>query len=128
MRNCWSSKLSSVGFLVFLSSALWAQSDSTSVSFASLNEVKLPDGYIFPLHAGRRAMLTGTMGELRSTHFHAGLDIDTEGIGQPVVDANDGYIYRATVATGGYGTVLYVRHPDGRGTLYAHLNEFQGPI
>ncbi|HZY82937.1 MAG TPA: M23 family metallopeptidase [Cyclobacteriaceae bacterium] len=80
------------------------------------------------MNAGRRAMLTGTMGELRATHFHAGLDIDTEGIGQPVVAANDGYIYRATVATGGYGTVLYVRHPDGRGTLYAHLNEFQGPI
>jgi hypothetical protein len=73
-------------------------------------------------------MLTGTMGELRSTHFHAGLDIDTEGIGQPVVASNEGYIYRATVATGGYGTVLYVRHPDGRGTVYAHLNELVGPI
>ncbi|HMJ68124.1 MAG TPA: M23 family metallopeptidase [Cyclobacteriaceae bacterium] len=102
--------------------------DSSAISFASLKDVKLPDGYIFPLHAGRRAMLTGTMGELRSTHFHAGLDIDTEGIGQPVVASNEGYIYRATVATGGYGTVLYVRHNDGRGTVYAHLNELVGPI
>jgi hypothetical protein len=73
-------------------------------------------------------MLTGTMGELRSTHFHAGLDIDTEGIGQPVVASNDGYIYRVTVATGGYGTVLYLRHPDDRRTVYAHLNELVGPI
>lgn len=128
MRSCWSSKLSSAVFFILLSKTVWGQTDSSSVSFASLKDIKLPDGYIFPLHAGRRAMLTGTMGELRSTHFHAGLDIDTEGIGQPVVAANDGYIYRATVATGGYGTVLYVRHPDGRGTVYAHLSELIGPI
>jgi hypothetical protein len=67
------------------------------------------------------------MGELRSTHFHAGLDIHA-GVGTSVHAANDGYIYRATVATGGYGTVLYVRHPDGNGTVYAHLSEFVGPI
>jgi hypothetical protein len=113
---------------VLPASAQSVPADSSSVSFISVKDVRLPDGYIFPLHAGRRAMLTGTMGELRSTHFHAGLDIDTEGIGQPVVSSYDGYIYRATVATGGYGTVLYVRHTDGRGTLYAHLNELVGPI
>jgi hypothetical protein len=67
------------------------------------------------------------MGELRSTHFHAGLDIHAN-VGDPVLAANDGYIYRASVQTGGYGTVLYVRHPDGRGTVYAHLSEFVGPI
>lgn len=128
MRSCWSSKLSSAVSFIFFVTTVWGQTDSSSVSFASLNDIKLPDGYIFPLHAGRRAMLTGTMGELRSSHFHAGLDIDTEGIGQPVVASNDGYIYRATVATGGYGTVLYIRHPDGRGTVYAHLNELVGPI
>ncbi|MEJ0029775.1 MAG: M23 family metallopeptidase [Bacteroidota bacterium] len=72
-------------------------------------------------------MLAGTMGELRSSHFHAGLDIHAN-VGESVHAANDGYIYRATVATGGYGTVLYVRHPDGKGTVYAHLSEFVGPI
>lgn len=73
-------------------------------------------------------MLTGTMGELRATHFHAGLDINTPTIGQPVYAANDGYIYRVTITTGGYGTVMYIRHPDGKATLYAHLNELKGPV
>lgn len=109
MRSCWSLKLSSVGFLFFV----------FQVSFGQ--------GYLFPINSGKQALLAGTMGELRSTHFHAGLDIHAN-VGTPVHAANDGYIYRATVATGGYGTVLYVRHPDGKGTVYAHLSEFVGPI
>src|SRR3954464_4809020 len=109
MRSCWSLKLSSVGFLFFV----------FHVSFGQ--------GYLFPINSGKQALLAGTMGELRSTHFHAGLDIHAN-VGESVHAANDGYIYRATVATGGYGTVLYVRHPDGKGTVYAHLSELAGPI
>jgi hypothetical protein len=109
MRSCWSSKSSSIIFFVLL----------FQVSFGQ--------GYVFPINSGKQALLAGTMGELRSTHFHAGLDIHAN-VGTPVHAANDGYIYRATVATGGYGTVLYVRHPDGNGTVYAHLSEFVGPI
>jgi hypothetical protein len=109
MRSCWSLKLSSLFFLFFV----------FQVSFGQ--------GYLFPINSGNQALLAGTMGELRSTHFHAGLDIHAN-TGTPVHAANDGYIYRATVATGGYGTVLYVRHPDGKGTVYAHLSEFVGPI
>lgn len=121
MRNCWSSKLSSVGFLVFV----------FQVSLGQVSNVGLstPAGYTFPvkINPGKQALLAGTMGELRSTHFHAGLDIDAS-VGDNVFAANDGYIYRVTVATGGYGTVLYIRHPDGKGTLYAHLSELVGPI
>ena len=110
MRSCWSSKLSSIIVFVFVVNFSFGQG-----------------GYIFPINSGKRALLAGTMGELRSTHFHAGLDIHAN-VGTPVHAANDGYIYRATVATGGYGTVLYVRHPGGKGTVYAHLSEFVGPI
>src|SRR4051812_44834041 len=109
MRNCWSLKLSSLAFLFFVFGTSFGQSE-----------------YIFPLNV-KRALLAGTMGELRSTHFHAGLDIHAN-VGDPVLASNDGYIYRATVATGGYGTVLYVRHSDGNGTVYAHLSEFVGPV
>lgn len=110
MRSCWSLKLSSVVSLFFAFQISFGQS-----------------GYIFPINTGKTALLAGTMGELRSTHFHGGLDIHAV-VGEPVHVANDGYIYRATVATGGYGTVLYVRHPDGKGTVYAHLSEFVGSI
>lgn len=98
------------------------------MAFGQAPSAASTSGYFFPLDVGRRAMLTGTMGELRATHFHAGLDINTPTVGQPVFAANDGYIYRVTITTGGYGTVLYIRHSDGKGTLYAHLNELKGPI
>ncbi|MEI9920112.1 MAG: M23 family metallopeptidase [Bacteroidota bacterium] len=100
---------------------------SSVVLFVLGFQISFAQGYLFPINSGRPALLAGTMGELRSTHFHAGLDIHAS-IGEAVHAANDGYIYRATVATGGYGTVLYVRHPDGKGTVYAHLSEFVGPI
>lgn len=68
------------------------------------------------------------MGELRNTHFHAGLDIDTPCIGVPVLAAESGYIVRATATSGGYGNVLFVAHPDGNTTVYAHLEEFKGAV
>lgn len=84
--------------------------------------------YLFPIKPGNTAIITGTMGELRNTHFHAGLDIDTPGIGVPVLAAETGYIARASATTGGYGNVLYVTHPDGNTTVYAHLEEFKGSV
>ncbi|MCW5911308.1 MAG: M23 family metallopeptidase [Cyclobacteriaceae bacterium] len=84
--------------------------------------------YLFPIKPGNTAIITGTMGELRNTHFHAGLDIDTPGIGIPVQAAESGYISRAAATTGGYGNVLYVTHPDGNTTVYAHLEEFKGAV
>jgi hypothetical protein len=56
------------------------------------------------------------------------LDIDTPGIGVPVLCVDDGYVSRATATTGGYGNVLYVTHPDGNTTVYAHLDEFKGAV
>jgi hypothetical protein len=73
-------------------------------------------------------MLTGTMGELRATHFHGGLDINTKTIGYAVRCANDGYIAQVRISTGGYGNCIVVKHPDGNSTLYAHLDHFRGPL
>jgi len=87
------------------------------------------DYYIFPIKPGQRNGLSGTMGELRSNHFHAGLDIRTEGrTGLPVHAAAEGYISRISVSRGGYGNALYIAHPNGTTTVYAHLDEFKGPV
>ncbi|MCL0138035.1 M23 family metallopeptidase, partial [Klebsiella pneumoniae] len=74
--------------------------------------------------------LTGTFGELRSNHFHTGIDIDskTGGVGQPVFAAADGFIDRIKVQAGGYGNVLYLKHPNGYTTVYAHLDRFSPEI
>lgn len=62
------------------------------------------------------------MGDLRPNHFHAGLDIRTSGReGLPVHAAADGYISRIAVFTGGYGNVLFIKHPNGLTTVYGHL-------
>ena len=70
--------------------------------------------------------LTGTFGELRSDHFHSGIDIKsaTGGVGQSVMAAADGFVDRIKVQASGYGNVIYLKHPNGYTTLYAHLDRF----
>jgi hypothetical protein len=94
-------------------------------------EEKFPNGetYLYPINPGQPGSLAGTMGELRSTHFHSGIDIRTNNqIGFPVLASKSGYISRITVSPSGYGNVLYITHPDGNTSLYAHLNNFKGAV
>lgn len=73
--------------------------------------------------------LSSNFGELRTDHFHSGIDIKTQGVtGKEVVAAADGYVYRITVSTGGFGKALYLRHPNGYSTVYAHLEKFTPEI
>lgn len=74
-------------------------------------------------------VLSGTFGELRSNHFHSGLDIKTQQReGLPVYASAEGYISRINVAHFGYGKALYVQHPNGYTTVYAHLKNFSPRI
>lgn len=85
--------------------------------------------YLFPIKPGQKNFLSGTMGELRSNHFHSGIDIKTDGVeGLPVYAAADGHIARIKIAHGGYGNALYMLHPNGTTTVYAHLREFKGKL
>lgn len=85
--------------------------------------------YLYPVYPGQPGSLAGTMGELRSTHFHSGIDIRTNNmIGLPVVASKSGYISRIGVTPGSYGNVIYITHPDGNTTLYAHLDKFAGKL
>ncbi|MFN0047833.1 MAG: M23 family metallopeptidase [Cytophagales bacterium] len=69
------------------------------------------------------------MGELRTNHFHGGLDIKTDQkTGLPVHAAADGYISRISVQHKGYGNALYITHPNGLITVYGHLEWFNGAI
>lgn len=69
--------------------------------------------------------LSGNFGELRSTHFHAGLDIKTQGeIGQKVRAVADGYVSRIKIQSGGYGHALYITYPNGYTSVYGHLSSY----
>ncbi len=70
-------------------------------------------------------VLAGTFGELRSNHFHSGIDIKTQGKeGVPIYAPADGYVSRIKVQQYGFGKALYVNHPNGYTTVYAHLKKF----
>ncbi|PIQ63201.1 MAG: hypothetical protein COV99_03950 [Bacteroidetes bacterium CG12_big_fil_rev_8_21_14_0_65_60_17] len=87
-----------------------------------------PDNY-FTSPLNIPLILSGGYGEMRSNHFHAGLDIKTQGrTGLPVLAAADGWVSRINVNAGGYGNALYINHPDGHQTVYAHLDAFADPI
>jgi len=73
--------------------------------------------------------LSGTFGEFRATHFHAGLDIKTQGKeGFKVKSIKAGSVRRIKIATSGYGKCLYIQHPDGTTSVYAHLKKFAPKI
>ncbi len=74
-------------------------------------------------------VLAGTFGELRSNHFHGGIDIKTQQRqGLPVYAIADGSVTRIKVSLWGYGKVLYVAHPNGYTSVYAHLQKFSPEI
>lgn len=73
--------------------------------------------------------LSGNFGELRTNHFHAGLDIKTnqqEGLNLYAVA--DGYVSRIKVSPFGYGYALYITHPNGYTSVYGHMKKYADKI
>src|SRR5690554_489922 len=74
-------------------------------------------------------LVSGSFGELRSNHFHAGTDFSANfRTGDPVYAPADGVVNRIKVSTFGYGKALYIRHNNGYSTVYAHLNDYSQKI
>ncbi|MGF1924104.1 MAG: M23 family metallopeptidase [Bacteroidia bacterium] len=73
--------------------------------------------------------LAGSFGELRSNHFHSGIDFRTnQRIGYPVYAVADGYISRLRVQNSGFGLAIYINHPNGYTSVYGHLSRFNPRI
>jgi len=74
-------------------------------------------------------ILNGTFGELRSSHFHSGLDFKTQfKEGLNIYSAAEGYVSRISIKHGGFGKAIYINHPNGYTTVYAHLKSFNDEI
>ncbi len=85
------------------------------------------DDYLWPTDASTK--VTSSFAEYRSTHFHGGIDISTNGqTGHNVFASRDGYVYRIVISPFGYGKMLFLKHPDGYVTAYAHLLTFNDAI
>ena len=119
MKNYWKLKLSSSVFFNLTLFNLFITG-----LFAQGNP------YMFPIRPGQNNYLSGTMGEMRGAHFHAGIDIKTGGAtGLKIYAAADGYISRIKVEGNGYGNALYIAHPQlGTTTVYGHLERFSEEI
>lgn len=72
--------------------------------------------------------LTGSFGEFRPGRFHMGIDFRTRANGLRVVAAKGGYVSRIGVRKRGFGKVVYLKHPDGTTTVYAHLDRFEDRV
>ena len=72
-----------------------------------------------------KTTLSGSFAELRRNHFHGGLDFRTpNGENTPIYAIDKGYVSRITISARSYGKLVYITHPNGYMTLYAHLNGF----
>lgn len=72
--------------------------------------------------------LAGNFGEIRTNHFHSGIDIKVPQIGVKIFAAADGYISRIRKSADGYGNTLYITHSNGLRTVYGHMNRFRKDI
>lgn len=89
-----------------------------------MKENNHPRGY-FQWPLATKPAIVANFGELRPNHFHMGLDCRTDQKQNiPVLAAADGYIARVKIEPFGFGRCIYVNHPNGLTTLYAHLNDF----
>ncbi len=102
--------------LLFISASVFAQKKYPKDAFRSPLDIPL--------------LLSGTFGELRSNHFHSGIDIKTQQReGVSIFSIGDGYISRIKVSPWGFGKALYITHPNGYYTsVYAHLKKFSPEI
>ena len=89
----------------------------------SIEAQELLNPFDFPI------LLSGSFGELRSNHFHSGIDFKTQGAeGKAIHAVQEGYVARIAVSPWGYGNALYLAHPDGTTTVYGHLQRFNARI
>ncbi|MFA7273235.1 MAG: M23 family metallopeptidase [Crocinitomicaceae bacterium] len=66
-------------------------------------------------------VLSANFGELRPNHFHMGLDFKTEAReGLTIHSIDEGYVSRVNVSPYGYGRTVYINHPGGITSVYAH--------
>jgi hypothetical protein len=71
--------------------------------------------------------ISAYFGDLRPNHFHMGIDYRV-GEGNNLHSIDDGYVARVRVSPYGYGKVVYINHPNGITSVYAHCSQFKGKL
>lgn len=101
--------------LICCRAVIYASDSTSSVSFR------------YPLNLPMS--LSGNYGELRSNHFHSGIDFRVGGVeGAPIYATDDGYISKISISPSGYGNALYITHPNGYMSVYGHMKKYAPAI
>lgn len=96
----------------------------SDISFA---QNKKSIDFLFPIDIN--PVISGSFAELRSNHFHSGIDLSTNGkTGVPVKSTEKGVISRIKISPVGYGNAIYIKHPNGYTTVYGHLKNYSSKI
>ncbi len=78
---------------------------------------------------GDKMLISGDFGEIRSNHFHSGVDFRTRVNPKGEIFAvADGYVSRINVSAWGYGNAVYITHNNGYKSVYGHLEYFNQTI
>jgi len=108
-------KLKFIIFFIFFCQLSYSQNNKTQNLFSS--PVNIP------------IKLAGTFGELRTGHFHAGIDIKTNGVSGKIIKAiSDGYVSRIKISANGYGHAIYLTHPNNITSVYGHLSKYNSKL
>jgi hypothetical protein len=104
-----------LAFFSFISCLLFAQ-------------IKYPVNYFMSPLAGKNT-ISSNFCEIRPNHFHTGFDYQTKlKAGINIYAVGDGFISRIKVSPRGYGNTVYITHPNGFVSVYAHLSKFDSRI
>lgn len=99
-----------------------------NLAFSQVEQNKYPSSY-FRAPLDLSPIISGNFGEIRSNHFHSGLDFKTnQREGYPVYAVSDGFISRIRVQIGGGGNAVYIDHPNGFTSVYMHLRNYNERI
>lgn len=79
-----------------------------------------PGGYIYPVKGFPVTDIRRWRSESR---FHHGTDVGCPE-GSPIYASASGTVVDSYYEEGGYGNVIYLKHPDGYESRYAHLSQF----
>lgn len=113
-----------IGFILFLTCLV-----VIPVTNAGEKDPPGKPGTLFAAPVKLPIYLSSNFMELRPDHFHSGIDIKTRGTeGIRIYSIADGYVSRIKVSTSGFGKAVYITHPNGYTSVYAHLSRFSEKI
>ena len=101
---------------------------STAACVGARGQHPAPEEYIYPIR-DVEGLYSANFGEMRPAHFHAGIDIKTDGAeGNPLVAVADSYVSRVSLGAYGYGRAVYLTLHNGTTAVYGHLQRFRKDI